>query len=177
MNDKHCHGEISRRREAQLKYAVKIQHIADAIVAAGYISLDSQAKALGLKRSTAWTIIKTKHKLDRLSGKTTDRMLANLELPPPVRAVVQQYLAERSVAAGRKRRRRQRRPLTPFARANVVGASREMTMGKITIVPAADRYSAPVPFAHRIWNRTWPQAMVGLGLGLTIIWIFFLGYV
>lgn len=33
-----------------------------------------------------------------------------------------------------------------------------MTMGKITIVPAADRYSAPVPFAHRIWNRTWPQA-------------------
>ena len=85
--------------------------------------MDSQAKALGLKRSTAWTIIKTKHKLDRLSGKTTDRMLANLELPPPVRAVVQQYLAERSVAAGRKRRRRQRRPLTPFARTNVVGAS------------------------------------------------------
>ena len=123
MNDKHCHGDISRRREAQLKYAVKIQHIADAIVAAGYISLDSQAKALGLKRSTEWTIIKTKHKLDRLSGKTTDSMLANLELPPPVRAVVQQYLAERSVAAGRKRRRRQRRPLTPFARANVVGAS------------------------------------------------------
>ena len=59
----HCLGEISKRRDAQPRYAVKIQHIVDAIVAAGYLSLDSQAKALGVKRSTAWTIIKTKHKL------------------------------------------------------------------------------------------------------------------
>ena len=57
----HCLGEISKRRDAQPRYAVKIQHIVDAIVAAGYLSLDSQAKALGVKRSTAWTIIKTKH--------------------------------------------------------------------------------------------------------------------
>ena len=101
----HCLGEISKRRDAQPRYAVKIQHIVDAIVAAGYLSLDSQAKALGVKRSTAWTIIKTKHKLDRLSGKTTNRMLANPELPPSVRAVIQQYLAERSV--GRKPGQRQ----------------------------------------------------------------------
>ena len=105
MKDRHCLGEISKRRDAQPRYAVKIQHIADAIVAAGYLSLDSQAKALGVKRSTAWTIIKTKHKLDRLSGKTTNRMLANPELPPSARAVIQQYLAERSV--GRKPRQRQ----------------------------------------------------------------------
>ena len=101
----HCLGEISKRRDAQPRYAVKIQHIVDAIVAAGYLSLDSQAKALGVKRSTAWTIIKTKHKLDRLSGKTTDRMLANPELPPSVRTVIQRYLAERS--GGRKPRQRQ----------------------------------------------------------------------
>ena len=92
----HCLGEISKRRDAQPRYAVKIQHIVDAIVAAGYLSLDSQAKALGVKRSTAWTIIKTKHKLDRLSSKTTDTMLANPELPPSVRTVIQRYLAERS---------------------------------------------------------------------------------
>ena len=84
---------------------VPVQHIVDAIVAAGYVSLDEQAKALGIHRSTAWTIIKTKHKLDRLSGKTTNRMLANPELPPSVRAVIQQYLAERSV--GRKPGQRQ----------------------------------------------------------------------
>ena len=40
----HCLGEISKRRDAQPRYAVKIQHIVDAIVAAGYVSLDSQAK-------------------------------------------------------------------------------------------------------------------------------------
>ena len=114
--------ETFERRDAQSKYAVKIQHIADAIVAAGYNSLDSQAKALGINRSTAWTIIKAKHKLDRLSAKTTNRMLANRELPPSVRAVIHQYLNERSIAASRKPRRSQCRSLALSERADVAGA-------------------------------------------------------
>jgi hypothetical protein len=81
---------------ARGKYTTKIQHIADALVAAGYTSLDEQAKALGIHRATAWTIIKTKHKLDRLNTGTTERMLANLGLPPSVRIVVLRYLTERS---------------------------------------------------------------------------------
>ena len=40
--------------------------------------------------------MKTKHKLDRLSLKTTNSMLANPALPPSVRIVVLQYLTERS---------------------------------------------------------------------------------
>ena len=72
-----------------------IEHIADALVAAGYTSLDKQAKALGIHRATAWTIIKKKHKLGRLNPDTTNRMLANRELPPSVRIVIEQYLAER----------------------------------------------------------------------------------
>ena len=78
------------------KYATRIQHIADALVAEGCVALDKQAKALGVHRSTAWTIMRTKHKLDRLSLKTTNRMLASPELPPSVRIIVLQYLAERS---------------------------------------------------------------------------------
>ena len=78
------------------KYATRIQHIADALVAVGCVALDKQAKALGVHRSTAWTIMRTKHKLDRLSLKTTNRMLASPELPPSVRIIVLQYLAERS---------------------------------------------------------------------------------
>jgi hypothetical protein len=78
------------------KYPTKIQDIAGALIAEGYRSLDEQAKALGVHRSTAWTIMKTKHKLDRLSRKTTNSMLANPELPPSVRIVVLQYLTERS---------------------------------------------------------------------------------
>ena len=74
---------------------VPVQHIADALVGAGYTSLDEQAKALGIHRATAWTIIKTKHKLGYLNAKTTERMLANPELPQCIRDVLQRYEAER----------------------------------------------------------------------------------
>jgi hypothetical protein len=70
------------------------QQIAEALIEAGYKSLDAQAKALGIHRSTAWTIIKSRHKLGRLNTKTTQQILANPETPPAVRAVVEKYLAE-----------------------------------------------------------------------------------
>jgi hypothetical protein len=73
---------------------VPIQAIADALVAAGYTSLDDQAKALGLHRSTAWTIVKTRHKLGRLNRQTTQRILENPDTPPSVRAIIQQALAK-----------------------------------------------------------------------------------
>src|ERR1043165_347075 len=82
--------------QARWKYPTQIQDIAEALIAEGYRSLDAQAKALGVHRSTAWTIMKTKHKRDRLSLKTTNSMLANPELPPSVRMIVLQYLTERS---------------------------------------------------------------------------------
>ena len=62
-------------------YTVKLHHISEALIASGYTTLDDQAKALGINRSTAWTIIKTKHKLGRLSTKTTERILANPATP------------------------------------------------------------------------------------------------
>jgi hypothetical protein len=78
------------------KYAVNLHHISEALIASGYTTLDDQAKALGIHRSTAWTIVKTKHKLGRLSTKTTKRILANPATPASVRAIIQRYLAERS---------------------------------------------------------------------------------
>jgi hypothetical protein len=77
------------------KDAVGLHDISTALIASGYTHLDEQAKALGLNRSTAWTIIKTKHKLGRLSTKTTDRILANPETPASVRTVIQRYIAAR----------------------------------------------------------------------------------
>jgi hypothetical protein len=35
---------------------------------------------------------------------------------------------------------------------------------------------APTKRLHQIWSRTWPQAMIGFGLGLTFVWMCFLGY-
>jgi hypothetical protein len=81
----------SRRR-----FAITIQDIREALVTSGYSTLDEQAKALGVHRATAWTIIKNKHKLGRLSAKTTSRILKNPETPPLVRAVVLEYLSERT---------------------------------------------------------------------------------
>ena len=63
-----------------------IQPIVNALIAAGYSSLDNQARALGLNRSTAWTIIKNKHKLGRLNIKTTQRILEN----PKIHRIIQQ---------------------------------------------------------------------------------------
>ena len=82
---------------------VPVQHIADALIGAGYTSLDEQAKALGIHRATAWTIIKTKHKLGHLNAKTTERILANPELPLCIRDVLQRYVAERPWRSKRRR--------------------------------------------------------------------------
>jgi hypothetical protein len=91
-------------RAARRKYTTNIQHITDALIAAGCTSLDRQAKALGIHRATAWTIIRKKHKRDWLNTNTTNRMLRNPELPQCVRAVIQRYVAERPVL-GRRRKR------------------------------------------------------------------------
>jgi hypothetical protein len=80
--------------------------ISEALIASGYISLDEQAKALGVHRNTAWTIVKNKYKLGRLSTKTIDRILTNPRTSPSVRAVDQQYLAKRSDVVPRKRKLR-----------------------------------------------------------------------
>jgi len=95
---RHLNASSARR-------TVPVQHIADALVRAGYVSLDEQAKALGIHRATAWTIIKTKHKLGYLNATTTERMLANAELPQCIRDVLQRYVAERPSLGRRSKRR------------------------------------------------------------------------
>jgi hypothetical protein len=81
-------------------YSIELERISEALISSGYTSLDEQAKALGVHRSTAWVIIKKKHKLGRLSAKTIDRILGNSQTPPAVRTLVQQYVVKRS---GRKK--------------------------------------------------------------------------
>jgi hypothetical protein len=79
----------------RLRYTVTLHNISEALIASGFTSLDEQAKALGIHRATAWTIIKHKHKLGRLNRETVERILANPTTPHSVRTVVEQYLAER----------------------------------------------------------------------------------
>ena len=71
---------------------IPIQLVAEALVKSGYTSLDAQAKALGLNRSTTWTIMKTKHKLGHLNNRTVRQILANPDTPVSVRVVIRTML-------------------------------------------------------------------------------------
>jgi hypothetical protein len=44
------------RRLARLNHRVGIEDIANALITSGYTSLEDQAQALGVHRSTAWTM-------------------------------------------------------------------------------------------------------------------------
>jgi hypothetical protein len=73
----------------------KIKELSDALVAAGFCSLDEQADALGLSRSTTWTILKAKHKNYGLSGALVNRILQRPRLNRRVRAKIIEYIQEK----------------------------------------------------------------------------------
>jgi hypothetical protein len=74
----------------------KIREIGEALVAAGFRALDEQAEALGLCRSTTWTILKGNYKNSGLSAATLKRILAAPQLPPNVRARIHEYIEEKT---------------------------------------------------------------------------------
>jgi hypothetical protein len=78
------------------QHASKIHQLRSALEAAGFQGLDEQAKALGLSRSTTWTIIAGKHKASGLSATIIKRMLQNPELPPVVRTIIVEYVTEKA---------------------------------------------------------------------------------
>src|SRR6266487_6034524 len=74
----------------------KIREVAEAVKSAGFLTLDEQAKALGLSRSTAWTIRKASHKASGLSASIINRMLAAPDLPPLARSKILEYVEEKA---------------------------------------------------------------------------------
>ena len=73
----------------------KMRELKDVLVAAGFVALDEQAAALGLCRSTTWTIMRGTHKNSGLSVAVINRMLACPRLPGPVRAKLTEYVREK----------------------------------------------------------------------------------
>src|SRR5262245_19578496 len=74
----------------------KIRELAEAVEAAGFLTLDEQAKILGVPRSTAWTIRRASHKASGLSASIINRMLAAPGLPLMVRAKILEYIQEKA---------------------------------------------------------------------------------
>jgi hypothetical protein len=78
------------------RQAAKLREIREALVADGVVGLTEQAAALGLSRSTAWTIVTGIHKGSGLSVRTINRMLAMPLLPPTVRSTIIDYIKEKT---------------------------------------------------------------------------------
>lgn len=74
----------------------KIREIADAIATSGFATLDEQADAIGLSRSTTWALLNSRHKGSGLSARIVTRMLSAPHLPLSVRAKILEYLAEKA---------------------------------------------------------------------------------
>ncbi len=97
---------VSEMKERQ---SAKIRDIERALASAGFVTLDAKAKALGLHRSTVWTIVRAQHKNTGLSAIIVNHMLAADQLPAVVRALVLQYAQEKAAGLyGHSERQRRR---------------------------------------------------------------------
>jgi len=95
--------------EMKARQSAKIRELGQALIDAGVRTLDAQADALGLRRSTAWTILKTRHKGTGLSAEIIERMLRSSKLPRRARAILVEYVEEKSFGLyGGSRRQQQR---------------------------------------------------------------------
>jgi len=74
----------------------KIRRLGETLIAAGFKTLDEQAKVLGLPRSTAWTVLKGAHKASGLSAATINRMLSSPTLPLATRVAIFDYIKEKT---------------------------------------------------------------------------------
>jgi hypothetical protein len=89
-------SDHNRTRERQ---TVKIKELAETLEAAGFGSLDEKAYALGLSRSTTWTILKAKHKNYGLSAAILNRVLRKPNLNSRVRAKIMEYIQEKAAGS------------------------------------------------------------------------------
>ena len=81
-------GMLSRQAE-------RLKELKTVLVNSGLVSLDKQATALGLSRSTAWSLFQGAHKSSGLHPILIRRMLSSERLPPAARTVILTYIQER----------------------------------------------------------------------------------
>jgi hypothetical protein len=85
----------NKATKTKARQGARIKEFGAALTASGLFTLDEQARALGLSRSTAWVILKANHKASGLTAATINRMLSSPELPPSARATILTYVEEK----------------------------------------------------------------------------------
>ena len=105
------HSEVSFEPAAQSKIAeskarqtIRIRELGSALAADGLVTLDEQAIALGLSRSTAWAVLKANHKSSGLAAGTINQMLSSPALPTPARVTILTYVDEKPASTATTKR-------------------------------------------------------------------------
>ena len=98
-------GPSSIVARMKARQCAKLRDLRQALIDAGFQSLDQQATALGLGRSTAWAVLQGHHKASGLSAAIVSRMMASSGLPQSARSILLEYIQEKSAGAyGHSRR-------------------------------------------------------------------------
>src|SRR6202040_2538496 len=121
--------------EMKARQSAKIRELGQALIDAGLRTLDAQGDALGLPRSTAWTIVKTCHKTSGLSAGSIERMLGS-KLPPRARATIVEYVDEKSFGLYGGSRRQQQRFAVRLSN-TIASSSGSEEMPRVPAPPAA----------------------------------------
>ena len=90
-----CISPCIRIKDHKARQAIRIKELGAALAAEGFVTLDEQARALGLSRSTAWAVLQANHKASGLTVPTINRMLSSPELPPSARVTILTYIEEK----------------------------------------------------------------------------------
>lgn len=81
--------------EMKARQLTRIRELKQVLVDAGVVAVEEQGEALGLKRSTTWTVLRANYKSSGLSASIINRILEAPKLPPPVRDKILEYFEEK----------------------------------------------------------------------------------
>ena len=81
--------------EMKARQLTRIRKLKQVLVDAGVVAVEEQGEALGLKRSTTWTVLRANYKSSGLSASIINRILEAPKLPPPVRDKILEYFEEK----------------------------------------------------------------------------------
>ena len=79
----------------KIQQRAKIEEFRAALVRSGSLTLRQQAHALGLPRSTAWSVLRGCHKNSGISASVITRILASSQLPIAARQRLLEYIEEK----------------------------------------------------------------------------------
>jgi hypothetical protein len=86
---------MSNSMAMKARQSQRIRDIRQTLIDAGFVSLDQQAEALGLSRSTTWAVLKGSHKGSGLRAALIARMFASPDLPQATRTILMNYVNEK----------------------------------------------------------------------------------